>query len=236
MIDNVILMVSSRSRICGRQGHEDHEQQRDQRHGKEHPAAVMQPGEEGNFCDCDCHPWLRCTGILPVPPSEFRSRASSPRDFAAQLIYVRQNFCNSGIKLFGDFLSDIDHFIQCPGQRLAFENRHAVFDRDLANLHRQIPLPFGNDARRMHRVGVVFDRDRKLRRIRHDHVRLGNVLLKPLRHHLDRDLSAAAFDLGIAVHRLHFVFHFLLGHLQRLFDFVSLIEIIDDGQDQQQEW
>ena len=49
-----------------------------------------------------------------------------------------------------------------------------------------------------------------------------------------RDLAAAIFDVGIAFHAAHLVFHFLLGHAQRTLDAESLVDVIDDRQDQQQ--
>src|SRR5271170_2038542 len=64
-------------------------------------------------------------------------------ELSGQLVHVRNNFCDGGIKLFGNFLSDVAQLVERAGQRLAFENRNPVGNGDLANSGGQIAAPLG---------------------------------------------------------------------------------------------
>jgi hypothetical protein len=66
-----------------------------------------------------------------------------------------------------------------------------------------------------------------------DHIRLGDVGHHPLGGHLPHQTPHPGLDPGVAFHLAHLFLYFLFGHPQAFFEPVTLMQIVQASQDQE---
>ena len=141
-------------------------------------------------------------------------------------VNIYQKFRHRTIKFRRNFPFHLTGRIKRPCKRPVLNHGYTVFFRCPDDSEGKIILSLCQHHRSRAFFRIIFQGNRKMRRVPYNHIRLRNTLHHPAHSHLSLDSADSAFDLRISFCHLIFVLDFLLGHLQIALIVPSLVEKI----------